>query len=109
MGGIFTIVIVVFLTLAVAILGYVAFSSAISLDHARKEQEHQRQREHVLQALLLKTSSYISRNQLVALVKENFGTDHIVKEEHNQITIDDTVLKFEGDRVKSISSINDEL
>lgn len=108
MGGIFTIVIVVFLTLAVAILGYIAFSSAISLDYARKEQEHLRQREYVLQSLLLETSNHMSRNQLVALVKENFGTDHIVKEENNQITIDNTVLKFEGERVKSISSINDD-
>ena len=101
-----TAAIVILIVVATA-LAYTTFTTAISLDYARTEQELQRQRQHLLQELFLKAASHISRNELVMLVKKSFAMDHVVKEGSNQISIDDIVLIFDGDAIKSVSSLDE--
>ena len=97
---------VIFVVLAVA-LAYTTFTTAVSLDHARAEQEHQRNQQHLLQALLLKTGNRLSQADYASLVRESFGKDHIVKEEAGQLTIDDIALTFSGGALVGVSSLGD--
>jgi hypothetical protein len=101
------LVVVSALLVAVIALGYTSFSAAVSLDHARKQQDLQRQREHLLESLLLKLAGNLPRKEVVLLVNKNFGVGHIIKEDKNQVTVDDVVLTFDEGTLIGVSSLDE--
>lgn len=80
---------------AFGIYGWV--NCAVSLDHARQEQEMQRRKTRVLQRLLYEAGSHLNRAALTRLVREKFQKTHVVKEEHDLLLVDEIVLRFERD------------
>ena len=95
------------LLVAVIALGYTSFSGAVSLDQARKQQNLERHRERLLESLLLKVAGNLSRKEVVSLVNGNFGDGHIIKEDKDQITVDDVIFRFDGDTLISVSSLDE--
>lgn len=94
------------LTVVIAV-GYIALNGAVSLDQARKQQDLDRDRERLLESLLLKAAGNLSREEVVSLVNRNFRDGHVIKEDKNQIAVDDVLLRFEGDKLVSVSSLNE--
>jgi len=91
----------------VVVAGYKWLDAAISLDAARQEQQHQRDRTLLLRSLLQHTAVHLSRADLVRLLREDFGKAHL-KEQADQIEVDDIVFRFRGDTVSDVSFLGEE-
>ncbi len=93
------------LLVAVIALGYTSFSGAVSLDQATKTTEFRATSRASAGIFLLKVAGNLSRKEVVSLVNGNFGDGHIIKEDKDQITVDDVIFRFDGDTLISVSSL----
>ena len=101
LGFLILIVICVFLL-------YSWINSRVSLDYARQEQKYQREEIAVLQNLLLETGKRMSRSEIKEMVSKRLGKDHLIKEdEKDELSVDNVILKFRGDSLIEVKSLND--
>jgi hypothetical protein len=94
--------------LLVALLGYQWLNAAVSLDYARQEQQHQRDRVLLLRSLLEHTAMRLSRDDLVRLVRQDFAEKHLIKESNDRVEVDDIVFKLRNNVVTGVAFLGDE-
>jgi hypothetical protein len=98
-------------SIAIVLLAFFGFqwlNAAVSLDHARQEQQHQRDRAQLLRSLLQHTASHLSRADVVRLLTEEFGKGHVIKQQNDGIQVDDIIFRFRGDVVAKVLFLEEE-
>ena len=87
---------------------YSWINALVSLDHARQEQKYQRKEIEVLESLFLEAGKRMSRTEIKEVVTKRFGKDHLIKEEEpDELSVDNVILKFRGDSLVEVKSLND--
>jgi len=86
---------------------YSWINALVSLDYARQEEKYQRENVQLLQSLLQETGKKMSQSEIRQLVKSRFGKEHIIKEQQNQISVDNIILKFNGNSLVEIKLLDD--
>jgi len=71
---------------------------AVSLDHARQQQETEWQRSTLLSQFILASNAGAKRTDILR-VAQQLGKNHIIKEEADRIELDGIVFRFRGDQV----------
>jgi hypothetical protein len=96
-----------FLIVACIILIYLWVDSRVSLDYARQEQKYQHRQLKILQSLLQETGKRLNRSEIKHVVIMNFGKDFVIKEDSEQISVDDIIFKFNGDTLIQVKLLNE--
>lgn len=89
------------------VFAYGMIDSSVSLDYVRQQQQSEKKRSHLLSELLHKTSARLGRSELMDLIKRDFGNEHIIKEEKDRVLVDDVVIRFEGQTVIGVTTLDD--
>jgi len=90
-----------------ALLLSVVINSAITIEQSLKEQRAQQEKIAVLQTLLLESSKKMSRPEIEQIVVKRFGEGYYKKEKEDELLLyGDIVLKFEGDSLVAIKSVD---
>jgi hypothetical protein len=98
---------IVMALIAEVFLIYGWMSNSVSLDHARQQQQIEKKRSHLLSVLLHKTSARLGRSELINLIERDFGNERIIKEEKDRVLVDDVVIRFEGQTVIGVTTLDD--
>jgi|ERR1700737_257211 len=98
---------IVVVLIAEVFLVYGLISNSVSLDHARQQQKVEKSRSHLLCELLHKTSVPLGRSELMDIIKRNFSNGHVIKEEKDRVLVDDLVIRFEGEKVVGVMTLDD--
>ena len=84
----------VLLIAGAALTIYAWLNAVVSLDHARQQQKADRERSELLRELVLGLNRGVQRSEVLRLVKQDFGSGHVIKEEQGRILLDDIVFQF---------------
>lgn len=91
----------------VLFLAYGWVNTMVSLDHSRQAQEYGRRRTEVLRDLIRALGPTFDREEVVRLVRTRMGEGHIVKVSEGVIQVDDVLMKFEGDKLKEVTFLDE--
>jgi len=87
---------------------YSWIDTLVSLDHAHQGQKYQRRQIEVLERLVLETGKRMSRSEIKQVVTQHFRKDYLIKEDaEDEISVDNIILKFRGDSLVEVKSLND--
>lgn len=92
------------LLLACADLAYRLLDTSISLDYAREEGRHNNGQIAVLSRLLEKAGGPLGRDGFERLLDRDFGSEYLIKKEENEISVDQIILRFDGNALVSVGS-----
>ncbi len=82
--------------------------SRITIEYMLQEQKYQRQEIEVLQRLFIEIGKRMSRFEIEQTVTKHFGKDYLIKkEEQDELSIDNVILKFKGDSLVEVKSTNE--
>ncbi len=80
----------------------------ITIDHAWRVVDWERSDKKILYTLLQETGKRMNRSEIEQIVTKHFGKDYLIKkEEPDELSIDNVILKFKGDSLVEIKSMND--
>jgi hypothetical protein len=88
---------VVILLAVTAFASYNWLDIAVSLDHARHEQEAVSERTNLLAEYVLASNPAAKRADVLRVVKQ-LGGGHILKEEDDRIELDGVTFRFDADQ-----------
>lgn len=95
--GVFTLI-----ALCVFLL-YSWVDTLVSLGYARQEQKSQHEEVVILQRLLLETGKRMRRSEIEQVITKGFGKDYLIKkDEEDELSVDNVILKFEGDTLVEV-------
>jgi hypothetical protein len=97
----YTFLVLLVATAAFAIYGWL--DTSVSLDHARQQQKTDRERSELLRDVMLRLNSGAQRAEVMRLMRQNFSSGHVIKDEQDRIVLDDIVFRF--DDKQSLSKI----
>lgn len=91
-------------------LGYSWVNALVTVDHAWKEAEWRGKKIEVLKDLLQETGKHTTRRDLLQFINMRFKdkSKHLVKEDKDSITVDDVIIKFNGESFSGVKFINEE-
>ncbi len=88
---------------------YSWFDSRVTITYMLQEQKDQRREIEVLQSLLLQTGKRMSRSEIEQIVTKHFWKDYLIKkDEEDELSVDNVILKFEGASLVKVKSTNDD-
>lgn len=86
------------LTILSAFLLYAWIDARVTIDHAWRVIDWERNDKKVLRDLLQETAKQMSRTEIKQLVATRFGKDHLIKEdEKDELSVDNIIIKFKAD------------
>ena len=88
---------------------YAWIDARVTVDHAWRVVDWERNDKKALRALLQETGKHMHRNELTRFVKEHFkGELDVIKEEGDQLSLNGIILKFDGEFLSKVMFINEE-
>ena len=88
---------------------YAWIDARVTIDHAWRVVDWERNDKKVLRDLLQETAKQMSRTEIKQLVIKRFGKDHLIKEDaKDELSVDNIIIKFHGDSLSEIKFIDEE-
>ncbi len=88
---------------------YAWIDARVTIDHAWRVIDWERNDKEVLRALFQETGKHMSRSELKQLVTKHFGKDHLIKEDtQDKLSVDNIILKFDDESLSKVMFIDEE-
>lgn len=98
------------LTVLCLFLIYAWIDARVTIDHAWRVVDWERNDKEVLRTLFQETGKHMSRTELKQLVIKHFGKDHLIKEDaRDELSVDNIILKFDGETLTEVRFPDEEL
>ncbi|MFZ3138358.1 MAG: hypothetical protein WA126_13325 [Thermodesulfovibrionales bacterium] len=86
---------------------YAWFDSRVTITYMLQEHEDRCREIEVLQSLLLETGKQMNRSEIEQIVTKRFGKDYLIKkDEEDELSVDNVILKFKGGSLIKVKSTN---
>jgi hypothetical protein len=74
------------------------FDTAVSLDYARQEARLEKNRSDLLRQFVWKSNRTANHTEILSFVRETFGDGHVIKDEKDEIILDNIVFRFDDNQ-----------
>jgi len=74
------------------------------MEYIGQESRHLSKQQYIIKSLVQDTALKMSRTEIKKIIGENFSTDYIIKEDKTEISVDQVVFKFDGEKLVKVQS-----